>query len=85
MSTEMTSQQILEQEFLPVRAKILEIAATLDRLQRASGSAKGSKELKLLTSALDILQEDEPGRAERVQMLFSLPYAGDWRENFSLA
>ena len=85
MTTELTSEQIMKQEFLPVRAKILEIAATLDRLQRAEGNEASGKELSLLKSAVNILQEEDPGRAERVQMLFSLPYAENWRENFSLA
>ena len=32
------SVEVLEQEFLPIRAKILEVASALDRLDRASGS-----------------------------------------------
>ena len=30
--------EVFDQEFLPTRAKILEVAAALDRLDRASGS-----------------------------------------------
>ena len=85
MTTEMTAEQILNREFLPVRAKILEIAATLDRLQRASGDPSSHQQLKSLHEAIDILQEFEVGRAERVQLLFSLPYDQDWRDNFNLA
>ncbi len=85
MSKDMKTQQILEREFLPLRAKILEIAATLDRLQRAPGDSTENQELNLLHDAIDILQESELGRAERVQLLFSIPYDQDWRENFSLA
>ena len=33
----MSAQQILDREFLEMRAKILEVSATLDRLERAEG------------------------------------------------
>ena len=85
MNQQITGQQVLEDEFLPMRAKILEIAAALDRVQRAPGDVDASRELSLLQSAIDVLREPEPGRAERVQLLFSRPYANDWREGFNLA
>ena len=39
----MQSQPIMEQEFFPLRAKLLEIGAALDRLDRAGSSLKGSR------------------------------------------
>ena len=48
-----TAQQVLEQEFLQTRAKILELAAFFDRLQEASGEEMNAEQLKLLKQARD--------------------------------
>jgi hypothetical protein len=84
---------ILQEEFLLARSKILELAATLDRIDRASREAsnasldtlrKESKELTLLYQALDILQEQELHRAQRVQELMSRPYDPAWRTPWTI-
>jgi hypothetical protein len=75
---------VLDEEFLPLRAKILEIAAGLDRLDRAdSGSAADSRRDRL-EEAIKLLLKDEPNRAEQVQLLFSREYDQRWRSNFKL-
>ncbi len=79
--TETPAAEVLEQEFLLIRAKILEIAAKLDRLDRAEGSANDAQ-LRQVQAGLKILQETEPGRAERVQLAFSLDYEDGWREKY---
>ena len=38
MSKSTTAHEIMEREFLETRAKLLELAAALDRLDRAAGS-----------------------------------------------
>ena len=78
-----TAEQVLGLEFLPMRAKILEIAASLDRIDRAEGEAAGI-ELEKLQTALRILLEAEGDRAEQVQLLFSLDYEETWREDLEL-
>ena len=78
-----TAERILGQEFLPMRAKILEIAASLDRIDRAEGEAVGI-ELEKLQTALRILLEAKGDRAEQVQLLFSLDYQETWREDLEL-
>jgi len=85
MNTESSSQAVLDYEFLPVRAKILEIAASLDRLQRAPGKLDADERWKQLRAALQLLLDEEEGRAERVQLLFSRPYDRQWRETLQLA
>ena len=85
MNIEQTSEAVLDQEYLPVRAKILEIAASLDRIQRAADYVADAPQLKQLQAAIESLLEDEPGRAERVQLLFSRPYDQRWRETFKIA
>jgi hypothetical protein len=38
----LNASELLEQEFLPLRAKVLEVAAILDRLQRSTGESADS-------------------------------------------
>jgi hypothetical protein len=74
----------LEQEFLPLRAKILEIAAGFDRLDRSTGDSQTDGRRERLARAIRLLLEDEPDRAERVQLLFSREYDDSWRQRFDV-
>jgi len=74
----------LEQEFLPLRAKILEIAAGLDRLDRAAEAGDDGGRRERLEKAIQLLLADEPSRAARVQLLFSRDYDQDWRTQFEV-
>ena len=82
-SPPMSAEQILDREFLQLRAKILELAASFDRLDRAAGAANQER-LDRLRRALDILQEARADRAEQVQLLFSREYHPDWKSQFGL-
>ena len=84
MSEKLTAQATLEREFLPVRAKILEIAAALDRIDRVAGSQAEHPRVKQLTSALAMVLEDRADRAERVQLLFSRPYDEQWQSTLEI-
>ena len=75
---------VLEQEFLPLRAKILELAAGLDRLDRAGGDSRGDGRRARLEAAIQLLLADEPTRAEQVQLLFSREYDESWRREFGV-
>ena len=72
-TTAMDSLQVLDAYFLEVRAKLLEIAATLDRVDRAAGAedVQGDARMMFIREALTVLQSAEPGRAERIQRLYS--------------
>lgn len=76
--------ETLNKEFLEIRARILELAAALDRLDRAAGSVDGDRRLEQIRRGLDVLDSSGPGRAERVQMAFSLPYEEDWQQTFDV-
>ena len=76
MSQPPTVHTVLDQQYLPTRAKILEIAAVLDRLDRSAGEADPRADL--LRSALQIVLENSPERAARVQLLLSRPYDEHW-------
>ncbi len=90
MSSPMTSAEVLNREFLEMRAKVLELAASLDRLDRAEGvDANGSQgasdpRLQRLRDGLKILLSDDSERAERVQLLFSRDYDEGWRKRFGV-
>ena len=73
-SCPLTQRQIVDVYFLEQRTKILEIAAFLDRLDRAA-ELDGHDDFRLQASrrALQALSDGLPERAERVQMLFSDP------------
>ncbi len=85
MSIPMTASQVLDREFLEIRAKVLELAASFDRLDRAEGVVVGDPRLSLIHEAIDVLQSDADDRAEQVQLIFSLHYDDDWQEKFDLA
>lgn len=79
----------LEREFLQMRARILELAAALDRLQRAdaygngvAGRLDGDPRMKLIREGLAALDGHGPDRAEQVQLLFSRPYDPNWQAAF---
>ncbi len=85
MPIPMTSNQVLDREFFEIRAKILELAASFDRLDRADGSVDGDPRLSLVQEALAVLASNQEDRAEQIQLLFSRHYEDDWREKFDLA
>ena len=78
----MKAEQILDREFLGMRAKILEVAASMDRMDRADGSVDSDPRVALISQAVDILSSSEPKKAERLQMLFSREYDENWKQTF---
>ena len=78
------STEVFDQEFLPIRAKLLEVAASLDRLDRANGSLTSESRLKQVRSAIEVLLGPDDDRAEQVQLIFSRPFEDDWREKFRM-
>lgn len=74
--------QILERDFPEVRSRILEIAAALDRYDRASDQPGHHPDRRLvqLRQAIELLLEPGQGRAETIQLLFSLDYDPNWRK-----
>lgn len=79
-----TSSEIMSQEFLQIRAKILEIAAFYDRLDGDELNESAANALQLLTDGCAILTDDQPDKAARVQLLFSRQYDAQWRKQFDI-
>lgn len=80
----MNSKQILDQEFLEIRSRILDVASSLDRIQRADGDAAEDPRMQKISEALQIAVSPEGHRAERIQLLFSRQYDEHWKDQFSL-
>ncbi len=79
-----TAEKVLAEEFLSARSKILDLAAILDRLERAPGSIENAAQMQLLGQGLKILCDDEFDKARRVQLLMSRQYDPDWRKTYGL-
>lgn len=82
--TPMTADAVLDREFLEIRAKILELAASFDRLDRGEGGINDDRRMELIREALKLLEDPNAGRAERIQLLFSREYSGSWRNEFGI-
>jgi hypothetical protein len=80
------AKTVLDSDFLETRCKILEIAAILDRIERAPARHGEHPDARLaqLRQALEALLEPGPGRAETVQRIFSLDFDPSWREKLNV-
>jgi hypothetical protein len=67
----MTRQQVLDLYFLDARHKLIEIAAFLDRAERATG--KDDFRMKAFRAALGKLSGQQKEKARRVLLTFSDP------------
>ena len=84
MSLSRTGNDIFGQEFLTIRAKLIEVAAALDRIDRAGYGGDGDARRTQLQAAIQILLRPEDDRAEQLQLIFSRPYEVDWREKLRM-
>jgi hypothetical protein len=71
--------EVLNREFLEIRARLLQIAASLDRLERAGG-LEGDCRLDQIRESLAILRGSSADRAEQIQLVFSRPYEPGWQQ-----
>ena len=77
----MTAKAVLDQDFLAIRHRILDIAASLDRLDRADSADEVADDPRRrnIQNAIRLLTDPATDRAARVQDLFSDPYDERWR------
>lgn len=85
MTNRRTQAEVMNRDFLETRAKILELAASLDRLDRAERAGGNEQRRAMLREGLEALLKENPGRAEAVQRIFSLEYDPEWRTRFGIS
>ena len=69
-----TRGDIVQMQFLEHRAKVLDLAAFLDRVERAQpapGEPGDDLRMRALRAAIDLLRDGRPDRARRVLELWS--------------
>ncbi|HEY3789258.1 MAG TPA: hypothetical protein VGL71_10400 [Urbifossiella sp.] len=72
--------RVLDHFFLEARARLLDVAAILDRVGRGDDLAAAAADPRMgrIHKAIAALQSEETGRAERIQQIFSLEYDPSW-------
>ena len=85
MPIPMDALDILDREFLEIRAKLLELAASFDRIDRADGTVSTDPRVAQLHEAARLLVEKNTGRAERLQLIFSRSYEESWQKDYGIA
>jgi hypothetical protein len=80
--TPLPAAKALDNYFLEARAKLLDLAAILDRIGRGSGcnGVGDDPRLERIRQALEVLHDRSGGRAERIQKIFSLDYDATWEK-----
>jgi hypothetical protein len=79
----LSASEILTRDFLEIRARLLEVAAALDRIDRAEGDVSDDARMARIRQAIARLEvgQSEGGasdRAEQLQLVFSLNYEPGW-------
>jgi hypothetical protein len=74
------ASKALDTYFLEARARLLDLAAILDRIGRGQGYGGLAEDPRLvkIRQALEVLHDESGGRAERIQQIFSLDYEASW-------
>jgi hypothetical protein len=84
MPVPLDAPTLFDQQYLEIRARLLEVASALDRVDRASGSVEGDPRMKKIREAIGMLSSPDADRAEQLQLIFSLQYDDAWREKYAL-
>jgi hypothetical protein len=70
------AQKVLDQTYLEMRCRLLDLAALLDRIDRGGGASEDPR-LARIIEGLGIVARQQD-RAEKIQVLFSQPYDEAW-------
>jgi len=77
-----STETVLNQQFLDIRCRILDLAAQLDRLDRGGGAGQLASDARwnLIQKGLALLTSSQPAKAQALQELFSIPYDPNWEK-----
>lgn len=81
--------RVLDREFLEARARVLELGAIFDRMDRSGTVDPQDPRLQKLRDALRCVLDGSSAaaggsRAEQVQLIFSRQYDAQWRSGFGI-
>ncbi len=81
------ANEVLAREQLKIRAKIIEIAAILDRIDRANGEVDHDPRMLEIRKSLEVLSsfKSDINRAAEIQMIYSRDFDVEWKTNFKLS
>jgi hypothetical protein len=65
--------QLVDEYFIENRNRLIEVAAFLDRLDRADPAVRDDFRVRALSDAIAVLASDSPTRVRDIQMLMSDP------------
>lgn len=82
----MNAKTMLDREFLEMRCRLIDLAASFDRIERGgdAGAVAADPRLRSLRDAIGVLAGAQPDRALRMQMHFSDAHVAPWRDDFGM-
>jgi hypothetical protein len=82
-----SAQEIMDREFLEIRAKLLQLASHFDRIERRGGDLSEGPRGEQIRRGLEALSSPDFGshRAEEIQLIFSREFDPGWRANLGVA
>ena len=80
MESVQNATEVFDQVYLDIRAGLLVLAASLDRIDRSEGAEAVGDDVRRerIQQGLEILSSPGLNRAEQIQVLFSDPYRLGW-------
>ena len=80
------AEAVLSREQFKIRAKLIEIAASLDRIDRANGEVDDDPRMIEIRKSLQVLSgsNGESNRAAEIQMIYSRTFNAEWKTHFEL-
>lgn len=80
-----SAQAAFDRDFLAARAKLLEIASWLDRVDRCEGVPTDDRRINQIHQGIAALSKQVTNRAELIQQIFSLDFNENWQQDFSVS
>ena len=80
------AEAVLSREQFKIRAKLIEIAASLDRIDRANGEVDDDPRMMEIRKSLEVLSgsNGDSNRAAEIQMIYSRTFDAEWKTHFKL-
>ncbi len=86
VKTASDAEAVLTREQFKIRAKLIEIAAILDRIDRAGGDVAHDARMLEIQKSLKVLSAENGSsdRSAQIQMIYSREFDSQWKKNLNL-